>query len=136
MVYISGRSLIAAALLTGRLHNGETHNDSEFADNAYCQWSAELIATAEAYDAADVDPIMQAIEDARIRRDQAEQSLKILIAYARTCDRPYSLREIAERAKLSPSTVAGYSNEDREYLAKAIATEAKRLVQICNEKDN
>ncbi|MHB1731995.1 MAG: hypothetical protein ACYCU8_00805 [Ferrimicrobium acidiphilum] len=129
MVYISERSLIAAALLTGQLHNGGTHNDSDFADNAFRQWSEELIATAEAYDAADVDPIMQAIEDARIRRDQAEQSFKILIAYARTCERPYSLREIAERAKLSPSTVAEYSDDDREHLAKAIAAEAKRLVR-------
>ncbi|WP_276971418.1 hypothetical protein [Ferrimicrobium acidiphilum] len=125
MVYISERSLIAAALLTGRLNNW----NSEFADDDFRQWSVELVATAETYDAADVDPIMQAIEDARTRRDQAEQSLKILIAYARTCDRPYSLREIAERAKLSPSTVAEYSDEDREHLAKAIAAEAKRLVR-------
>jgi AraC-like DNA-binding protein len=133
---ISERSLIAAALLTGQFHDWESNKDTEFVDEAFEQWAEELADQAEVYEILDGDPIMQAIGDARTRRDDAERALKILIAYARTCDRPYSLREISERAKLSPSTVAEYFDEDREHLAKTIASEAKQLMRIYDRKSD
>jgi len=122
--------LIAAALATGRFNDWEAQRGSEFVDEAIDQWIQEITSVAEVYDELDGDPIMQAIRNARVQRDEAERALKILIAYARTCERPYSLREIAEYAKLSPSTVAEYFDEDKEHLAKVIASEAKSLIKI------
>lgn len=122
--------MIAAALATGRFNDWEAQRGSEFVDEAIDQWIQEITSVAEVYDELDGDPIMQAIRNARVQRDEAERALKILIAYARTCERPYSLREIAEYAKLSPSTVAEYFDEDKEHLAKVIASEAKSLIKI------
>jgi len=136
MSYISELSMIAAALSNGRppihwLKSPGTDLDNR--EEAFRQWQARLIELAENYEAMDEDPILEAIRAARIQRDEAERALKVLVAYARTCNRPYSLREIAERARLSPSTVADYYGVDEIEEARAIVEEATRMIRIDNE---
>ena len=53
------------------------------------------------------DPVLTAIEEARVRRDQADHDLRVLIAYAREFirPRPYRLTDLAAAAGMSVSGV-------------------------------
>lgn len=62
--------------------------------------------TCTAWSAA-TDPVLAALADARTRRDQAREDIRILLAYARelTRPRPYRLADLAEAAGMSISGV-------------------------------
>jgi hypothetical protein len=63
------------------------------------------------------DPVLAAIEEARIRRDQANRDIRILLAYARelTRPRPYRLADLASAAGISVSGVrTAYTQQDTE----------------------
>ena len=53
------------------------------------------------------DLVLAALADARARRDQANQEIRLLIAYARECvtPRPYRLADLAEAAGMCISGV-------------------------------
>jgi hypothetical protein len=53
------------------------------------------------------DLVLAALADARARRDQADQEIRLLIAYARECvtPRPYRLADLAQAAGMSISGV-------------------------------
>jgi hypothetical protein len=55
----------------------------------------------------DGDPVLAALRAARARRDQADQDIRILLAYARelTMPRPYRLADLAEATGKSISGV-------------------------------
>src|SRR5437588_1163051 len=55
----------------------------------------------------DDDPVLAALRAARIRRDQADRDIRILLAYARelTTPRPYRLADLAEAAGKSISGI-------------------------------
>jgi len=63
------------------------------------------------------DPVLAAIEEARIRRDHADHEIRVLIAYARefTRPRPYRLTDLATAAGMSVSGVrTAYTREHIE----------------------
>jgi hypothetical protein len=63
------------------------------------------------------DPVLAAIEEARIRRDQADHEIRVLIAYARELirPRPYRLTDLATAAGMSVSGVrTAYAREHIE----------------------
>jgi AraC-like DNA-binding protein len=73
------------------------------------------------------DPVLAAIEQARIRRDQADRDIRILLAYARefTRPRPYRLIDLAQAAGMSISGVrVAYTRQHVE--------EARRLLQMAD----
>jgi hypothetical protein len=55
----------------------------------------------------DSDPVLVALRAARVRRDQADRDIRILLAYARelTTPRPYRLVDLAEAAGKSISGI-------------------------------
>src|SRR6516225_9922168 len=55
----------------------------------------------------DGDPVLDALREARDRRDQADRDIRILLAYARelTRPRPYRLADLAAAAGMSVSGV-------------------------------
>jgi len=71
----------------------------------------------------DQDPVLSGIRQARCRKLQAEQDLRILIAYARefTRPRPYRLIDLAEAAGMSVSGVRTmYGRCDVERVAELL----------------
>lgn len=142
MTQISELSLIAAALSTGTVQNWEAIKDDPHFYDAFYDWADEIVQTAEDYEFGTsemtttsygldsltheyVDPILAVIVSARKQRDHAERVLKLSIAYARSCPRPYPLRTIAECAKMAPSTVAGYVRPDDQAEANEIVQEVR-----------
>lgn len=53
------------------------------------------------------DPVLAAVADARLRRDQASHDIRLLLAYARELQprRPYRLTDLADAAGMSISGV-------------------------------
>ena len=71
------------------------------------------------------DPVLAALADARDRRDQAIQDIRILLAYARelTRPRPYRLADLAAAAGLSISGVrTGYTRQHVEQAQRLLLT--------------
>lgn len=151
MTYISELSLIAAALATGSIQNWESNKDQPYFDEAFSEWVDKIIKSAEDYEiktdeipAKDygldaepneyIDPILAVILHARSQRDHAERVLKLGIAYARSGPRPYSLRTIAECAKMSPSTVATYFTAEDQATANAIVQEVRDSLPVLFSK--
>jgi hypothetical protein len=63
------------------------------------------------------DPVLAALADARQRRDQATEDIRVLLAYARelTRPRPYKLCDLAQAAGISISGVRiAYTTEHVE----------------------
>jgi hypothetical protein len=61
------------------------------------------------------DPLLAALADARKRKEQADQQIRLLLAYARehTQPRPYRLADLAKAAGMSISGVrAAYTQAD------------------------
>ena len=79
--------------------------------------------------AAAPDPLLQALRQARLRRDQADQELRTLIALGRefTSPKPYRLADLAEASGLSQTGVrTAYALREIAYL-QAVLTCAKPL---------
>jgi hypothetical protein len=67
------------------------------------------------------DPLLAALADARQRKEQAVNDIRLLLAYARehTRPRPYRLADLAEAAGMSISGVrTAYSKADVERAAR------------------
>ena len=150
MAHFSEQSMIAAALSTGTFKDwGSRRNDPDFSKEdtqaEFDDWVDGILESAEDYElqtsamtAEDyglqapaneyIDPILAVIVNARLQRDHAERVLKLGIAYARSCERPYSLRTIAECAKMAPSTVASYFNTSDQVTAHAIVLEVRNAL--------
>ena len=63
----------------------------------------------------DPDPLLEALTDARQRREQADREIRLLLAYAReiVSPRPYRLADLAEAAGMSISGVrTAYTQDD------------------------
>ncbi|GAA2165092.1 hypothetical protein [Actinomadura napierensis] len=73
---------------------------------------AELEA---AWDAVDAEPLLHALTDARIRKEQAEEEIRCLLAYGRefTRPRPYTLESLAAAAGMSISGVRTAYDQDQ-----------------------
>ncbi len=153
MAYISELALIAAALSMGTAQDWEAIRDHPNFNDAFSDWADKIVKSAEVYEMATdevsardygldveeneyVDPILAVIINARAQRDLAEQVLKLGIAYARSGPRPYSLRAIAECAKMAPSTVATYFNANDQAMANAIAQEVRKSLPALFNKLN
>ena len=67
------------------------------------------------------DPLLAALADAKRRKEQANQQIRLLLAYARehTQPRPYRLADLAEAAGMSISGVRiAYTQADIEHAAR------------------
>ena len=67
------------------------------------------------------DPLLAALADARTRKEQADQQIRLLLAYARehVQPRPYRLADLAEAAGMSISGVrTAYTKADIEKAAQ------------------
>ena len=64
----------------------------------------------------DHDPVLEALEEARNHKDQADRAIRILVAYARELTpRPYRLADLAAAARMSISGVrTAYTRRDVE----------------------
>jgi hypothetical protein len=74
-----------------------------------------------------LDPLLDALREARDRRDQADRDIRILLAYARelTSPRPYRLADLAAAAGMSISGVrVAYTHQHVE--------SARRLLRARN----
>jgi hypothetical protein len=70
------------------------------------------------------DALLSAMRDARLRREQADRDLRLLLAYAReiVTPRPYRLADLAEAAGISISGVrTAYHRADVEQAAQLVA---------------
>lgn len=144
----SEAALIAAALTDGTFHDWESRrNDPHEEENDEANqaewegWVWRIQKSAEDYECAPEesfisDPILAMISNARRQRDEAERTLKLGIAYARTCERPYSLREISPYAGMAPSTVADYFDDMDRYKAHAIVLEVRKSLSVLSSRDN
>lgn len=65
------------------------------------------LALEMAWDAQEAEPLLNAINSARRRKEQAEEEIRLLVAYGRefTRPRPYTLAELAAAAGMSVSGV-------------------------------
>jgi hypothetical protein len=77
----------------------------------------------------DTDPILEALEDARNRRDQADYDIRVLLAFARelTRPRPYRLTDLATAAGMSISGV-------RIAYARQHVEDAQRLLHAADHQ--
>jgi hypothetical protein len=78
--------------------------------------------------AAGDDCLLTAIRTAACRKEQAEQDLRLLIAYAREFvrPRPYRLTDLAQAAGMSVSGVrTAYDQRDIERVAELLAETAE-----------
>jgi hypothetical protein len=78
------------------------------------------------------DALLEAIGDARQRKEQADRDIRLLLAYARehVTPRPYRLADLADAAGLSISGVrTAYREADVEQAAQAVAADGQRHVQ-------
>ena len=67
------------------------------------------------------DPLLTALADAKRRKDQADQQIRLLLAYARehVQPRPYRLADLAQAAGMSISgTRTAYTQADIEQAAR------------------
>jgi hypothetical protein len=67
------------------------------------------------------DPLLAALADAKRRKEQASQQIRLLLAYARehTQPRPYRLADLAEAAGMSISGIrTAYTQADIEQAAR------------------
>jgi hypothetical protein len=67
------------------------------------------------------DPLLAALADAKRRKEQADQQIRLLLAYARehVQPRPYRLADLAEAAGMSISGVrTAYTQADIEQAAR------------------
>jgi hypothetical protein len=71
----------------------------------------------------DHDSLLEALEEARNHRDQADRAIRILLAYARELTpRPYRLADLAAAARMSISGVrTAYTWRDVESARQMIA---------------
>ena len=70
------------------------------------------------------DIVLDAIRDARQRKEQADRELRLLIAYARelVTPRPYRLADVAEAAGMSISGVrVAYTTADADCITTLLA---------------
>jgi hypothetical protein len=77
------------------------------------------------------DALLSAVRNARLRKEQADRDLRLLIACAReiVTPRPYRLADLAEAAGISISGVRTvYSRADVEQAAQLVAT-AERPIE-------
>ena len=77
---------------------------------------------------SDDDPLLSAIRVARYRKQQAEQDLRLLIAYGREFvrPRPYRLADLAEAAGMSVSGVrTAYDHRDVALAAELLQQAAE-----------
>jgi hypothetical protein len=78
------------------------------------------------------DLVLAALADARARRDQADQEIRLLIAYARECvtPRPYRLADLAEAAGMSISGVrVAYTVADVAAVTVLLAAYAPGVIE-------
>jgi hypothetical protein len=78
------------------------------------------------------DPLLEAISNARQRKEQANRDIRLLLAYARehVTPRPYRLADLAEAAGMSISGVrVAYSQADIEQAARVIGTDGQRHIE-------
>jgi hypothetical protein len=67
------------------------------------------------------DPLLAALADAKRRKEQANQQIRLLVAYARehTQPRPYRLADLAKAAGMSISGIrTAYTQADIEHAAR------------------
>ena len=77
------------------------------------------------------DALVSAVRNARLRKEQADRDLRLLIAYAReiVTPRPYRLADLAEAAGISISGVRTFYNRaDVEQAAQLVAA-AERPIE-------
>lgn len=77
------------------------------------------------------DALLSAVRNARLRKEQADRDLRLLLAYAReiVTPRPYRLADLAEAAGISISGVrTAYNRADVEQAAQLVAT-AERPIE-------
>ena len=77
------------------------------------------------------DALLSAVRDARLRKEQADHDLRLLLAYAReiVTPRPYRLADLAEAAGISISGVrTAYNQADVQQAAQLAAT-AERPIE-------
>jgi hypothetical protein len=77
------------------------------------------------------DALLSAVRNARLRKEQADRDLRLLIAYAReiVSPRPYRLADLAEAAGISISGVRTvYKRADVEQAAQLVAA-AERPIE-------
>jgi hypothetical protein len=89
--------------------------------------SAQLLAGEH-----DVDPLLQALEHLRRRRNEIEQQMILLVAYMRekVKPRPYTLQQIADAAGLSVSgTRTFYDADDVQTVEERIAYAKQALIE-------
>ncbi|HEY5356189.1 MAG TPA: hypothetical protein VIJ82_00585 [Streptosporangiaceae bacterium] len=70
------------------------------------------------------DLLLTALRDARHRRDQADQDIRLLLAYARevVLPRPYRLADLAEASGMSVSGVrTAYTAADVDHVTALLA---------------
>lgn len=68
-----------------------------------------------AWDGAEIDPLVSALQEARRARDEAQRRMRLLLAYGRELvhPHPYRLETLAHAASMSVSGVStGYTAED------------------------
>jgi hypothetical protein len=78
------------------------------------------------------DLVLAALADARARRDQADQEIRLLIAYARECvtPRPYRLADLADAAGMSISGVrVAYTVADVAAVTTLLAAYAPGVIE-------
>jgi len=80
----------------------------------------------------DSDPLLEAIGNARQRKEHADRDIRLLLAYARehVTPRPYRLADLAEAAGMSISGVRrGYSQADIDQAARALRDGQRHIEQ-------
>jgi hypothetical protein len=78
------------------------------------------------------DPLLAALAEARHRKDQASQDMRLLLAYAReiTAPRPYRLADLAQAAGLSISGIrTAYTQDDIQRAVLLLGGSAQRHLQ-------
>jgi hypothetical protein len=78
------------------------------------------------------DLVLAALAGARARRDQADQEIRLLIAYARECvtPRPYRLADLADAAGMSISGVrVAYTAADAAAVTALLAAYAPGAIE-------
>lgn len=81
------------------------------------------LALEVAWDAQEAEPLLNAINSARRRKEQAEEEIRLLVAYGRefTRPRPYTLAELAAAAGMSVSGVrTAYDHGQVAAVAEAV----------------
>lgn len=105
----------------GSVEPEEMYDDACWAVDNERRQTAEWLESA--WDGGDAEPLLNAISQARRRREQAEEDIRRLVAYGRefTRPRPYTLADLAEAAGMSISGVRTcYDHDQVAAVASAI----------------